>query len=312
MSDSLDNNVDTQIEVTPPADAVVANAEETSSPQTGQEDTELYVETEVDQQTATNENANPSESELHARWIKEKEKRKRKQQEIDDAAEREAEKDRRIAELEKAVGTITKGAPPSLESCDYDEEVYQKAVREYYSPTQSPVENKPEQKPQNNQSNPALDEAEFYLYQSEQELSKQLPDYEQNKSELVAKMKSQYGATDNTMIQFAMIAKQAGADIAKANVALNKNPTLLAELSQACSTGNQFAIADVLKKAAAKVQTRQRKPIDTQPEPSINSSGPIDNHAKSVDKARTDWVNAPAGEKMQKWKQYQAIKNANK
>ncbi|AUR85651.1 coil containing protein [Vibrio phage 1.079.O._10N.286.45.E9] len=309
MSD-LENIVDTEVKNDQPVEVVATDAEEVNQPQVNDtDDTELYVESEGDQEQPK---TNMSQEQAYAAFRKEKEKRQRKNEELEASQKREQELADRLARLESSVGTITKGAPPSLESCDYDEEVYQKAVREYYSPTQSTVENKPEQKPQDNQSNPALDEAEFYLYQSEQELSKQLPDYEQNKSELVAKMKSQYGATDSTMIQFAMIAKQAGADIAKANVALNKNPTLLAELSQACTTGNQFAIADVLKKAAAKVQTRQRNPIDTQPEPTINSSGPIDNHAKAVDKARTDWVNASGSDKMQKWKQYQAIKNTNK
>ncbi|AUR86842.1 coil containing protein [Vibrio phage 1.090.B._10N.286.48.F1] len=309
MSD-LENIVDTEVKNDQPVEVVATDTEEVNQPQVNDTDyTELYVESEGDQEQPK---TNMSQEQAYAAFRKEKEKRQRKNEELEASQKREQELADRLAKLESSVGSITKGAPPSLESCDYDEEAYQKAVREYYSPTQSPVENKPERKPQDNQSNPALDEAEFYLYQSEQELSKQLPDYEQNKSELVAKMKSQYGATDSTMIQFAMIAKQAGADIAKANVALNKNPTLLAELSQACITGNQFAIADVLKKAAAKVQTRQRNPIDTQPEPTINSSGPIDNHAKAVDKARTDWVNASGGDKMQKWKQYKAIKNSNK
>ena len=307
MSDSLENMVEAQNEVTQPVDAVVAEAEEISSPQTDDVETELYVETEGDHEQPK---TNMSQEQAYAAFRKEKEKRQRKNDELKAAQEREKELIDRLAKLESSVGTITKGAPPTLESCDYDEEVYQQKVRDYYSqPEAKQAEVKQEQQ---KQSNPALDEAEFYLYQSEQELSKQLPDYEQNKSELVEKMKSQYGATDSTMIQFAMIAKQAGADIAKANVALNKNPSLLAELSQACSTGNQFAIADVLKKAASKVQTRQRKPIDTQPEPTINSSGPIDNHAKAVDKARTEWVNASGSEKMQKWKAYQAVKNSNK
>ena len=93
------------------------------------------------------------------------------------------------------------------------------------------------------------------------------------------------------------------------NVALNKNPRLLAELSQACATGNQFAIADVLKKAAAKVQTRQRKPIDTQPEPSINSSGPIDNATKAVQKAKEQWMKSGSAADYQA---YQAAKKLTK
>lgn len=288
MSD-LDNMVDTEVKLDQPTEVVATDVEEVNQPQVNDtDDVELYVETEGDHEQPK---TNMSQEQAYAAFRKEKEKRQRKNDELEAAQKREKELIDRLAKLESSVGTITKGAPPTLESCDYDEAEFTKKVQEYYSQPQTKPEVKTEQ--QQNQSNPALDEAEFYLYQSEQELSKQLPDYEQNKSELIAKMKSQYGATDSTMTQFAMIAKQAGADIAKANVALNKNPSLLAELSQACTTGNQFAIAEVLKKAASKVQTRQRKPLDTQPEPTINSSGPIDNQVAKVEKLRKLWREDP-------------------
>lgn len=288
MSDSLENMADTQNEVTQPVDDVVSEAEATSSPQTGDEETELYVETEVDQQTATNDSNSQSEAEIHARWLKEREKRKRKNEELQREKDERERLERELNELKSTVGKITKGAPPTLESCDYDEDAYRQKMQDYYSPSES---KQPEvkQEQQQQQSNPELDQAEFYLYQSEQELSKQLPDYEQNKSELVEKIK-QFGGNDQTMIYLANIAKQAGVDIAKANVAMNKNPSLLMELNTAAQTNNQFAIADVLKKAASKVQTRQRKPIDTQPEPSINSSGPIDNKAAAIEKAQDKYA----------------------
>ena len=306
MSDSLENMADTKNEVDQPVDAVVAEAEATSSPQTGTEETELYVETEVDQQTATNDSNSQSEAELHARWLKEKEKRKRKNETIQQQDERIARLERENDELKSTVGKITKGAPPTLESCDYDEDVFNQRMRDYYS---QPEAKQPEVKQeQQQQSNPELDQAEFYLYQSEQELSKQLPDYEQNKSELVEKIK-QFGGNDQTMIYLANIAKQAGVDIAKANVAMNKNPSLLMELNTAAQSNNQFAIADVLKKAASKVQTRQRKPIDTQPEPSINSSGPIDNATKAVQKAKEQWMKSGSAADYQA---YQAAKKLTK
>ena len=224
MSDSLENMADTQNEVTKPVDAVVADAEEISSPQTDDVETELYVETEGDQDEQPK--TNMSQEQAYAAFRKEKEKRQRKNEELQAAQEREQALLDRLAKLEGTVGGITKGAPPTLESCDYDEDVFRDALRKYDSQPQQAVENKTEQKPQSNQGNPALDEAEFYLYQSEQELSKQLPDYEQNKSELVEKMKSQYGATDSTMLQFAMIAKQAGTDIAKAKRCIKQEPSL--------------------------------------------------------------------------------------
>ena len=287
MSDSLDNNVDAQNEVTQPVDAVVANAEEISSPQTDHEETELYVEAEGDQETAPNDNANPSEAELHARWVKEKEKRKRKNEELQLAETERKRLEDELNELKSTVGKLTKGKPPTLESCDYDEAAYQQQVKDYYS---QPEAKQPEVKQeQAQQHNPEMERAEFYLYQKEQELTKKLPGYDKEKSELLDKMK-QYGGNEQTMIYLANIAKQAGVDIAKANVAMNKNPNLLFELNSAAQTNNQFAIADVLKKAAGKVQTRQRKPIDTQPEPDIKSSGPIDNAAKAIESAKAKWM----------------------
>lgn len=285
MSDSLENMADTQNEVTQPVDAVVADAEEISSPQTDDVETELYVETEGDHEQPK---TNMSHEQAYAAFRSEKEKRQRKNEELQRERDERERLERELNELKGTVGKLTKGEPPTLESCDYDEALYQKKVQEYYSPSEA---KQPEvkQEQQQQQSNPELDQAEFYLYQSEQELSKQLPDYEQNKSELVEKIK-QFGGNDQTMIYLANIAKQAGVDIAKANVAMNKNPSLLMELNTAAQTNNQFAIADVLKKAASKVQTRQRKPIDTQPEPSINSSGPIDNNAATIKKAQDKYA----------------------
>ena len=302
MSDSLENMADTQNEVTQPVDAVVAETEEVSSPQTDDVETELYVETEGDHEQPK---TNMSQEQAYAAFRKEKEKRQRKNEELQREKDQRERLERELNELKGTVGKLTKGAPPTLESCDYDEDVFNQRIRDYYS---QPEAKQPEvkQEQQQQQSSPELDQAEFYLYQSEQELSKQLPDYEQNKSELVEKIK-QFGGNDQTMIYLANIAKQAGVDIAKANVAMNKIPSLLMELNTAAQSNNQFAIADVLKKAASKVQTRQRKPIDTQPEPSINSSGPIDNMANAVEKAKAAWI---ADGTVANYNAYKALKKA--
>jgi hypothetical protein len=302
MSD-LENMAEMQNEVTQPDNVVATESEEVNQPQVNDEDTELYIETEGDQEEPK---TNMSQEQAYAAFRKEKEKRQRKNEELQKEKEERERIQRELDELKSAVGSITKGAPPTLESCDYDEELYERKMQEYYAPAQAKPESqaKNEQQPVSNQAN---DMAEFYLYQKEQELSKQIPDYEQNKAELVEKMK-QFGGSEQTIVHLAGIANQAGVDIAKANIALNKVPGLLMELNQAAATGNQFQVAEVLKKAASKVQTRQRKPLDTQPEPSINSSGPIDNHDKAAQKARDAWVNASPSERMQKWNEYQAVK----
>ena len=308
MSDNLDNMADTQNEVTQPVDAVVADTEVNGSPQTDIENQEFYVEAEVDQAETTNSANQSNDVELHARWVKEKEKRKRKNEELEAEKTRNEKMQRELDELRGTVSEMKKGAPPTLESCDYDESVYQQRTREYYQPqaaVQQQQEQVSNQAPQQ-QSNPELEQAEFYLYKSEQELQNKLPDYAQNKSELVQKIK-QFGGNEQTVVFLANIAKQAGVDIAKANVALNKNPSLLVELNQV--GGNPFAVADVLKRAEAKVQLRQSKPINTQPEPTINSSGPIDNMAKAVENAKQAWM---TDNTIVSYNKYKALKKAAK
>ena len=309
MSDNLEHMAETQNEVTQPTEAVVADVEANGSPQTDIENQEFYVEAEADQEeTANSANQSNSDVELHARWVKEKEKRKRKNEELEAEKKRNEEMQRRLDELQGTVAEIKKGPPPTLESCDYNETVYQQKTREYFQPqaaVQQQQEQVSNQAPQQ-QSNSELEQAEFYLYKSEQELQNKLPDYAQNKSELVQKIK-QFGGNEQTVIALANIAKQAGVDIAKANVALNKNPSLLAEINQV--GGNPFAVADVLKRAEAKVQLRQSKPINTQPEPTINSSGPIDNMAKAVENAKQTWM---ADNTIESYNKYKALKKAAK
>ena len=215
---------------------------------------------------------------------------------------------RTIEKLQGTVAEIQKGAPPTLEACGYDDELLQQKMREYYQPQPAVTQQQEQVSNQvpRQQSNSELERAEFYLYKSEQELQNKLPDYAQNKSELVQKIK-QFGGNEQTVVFLANIAKQAGVDIAKANVALNKNPSLLAEINQVA--GNPFAVADVLKRAEAKVQLRQSKPINTQPEPTINSSGPIDNMAKAVENAKQVWM---ADNSIESYNKYKALKKAAK
>ena len=306
MSD-LENTSETQNETTQPAEVVATGAEEVNQPQVNDtDDVEFYVEEEGSQEQPKN---NMSQEQAYAAFRKEQDKRKRKQKEIDSKNNEINELKTQVSKLSETVGSITKGAPPTMESCGFDEDEFQTKTREYYAPTQSkPSET---EQPVVNQQNEVSDQAEFYLYQKEQELSKHIPTYEADKSELVGKFK-QYGGGEDTIQFMSQIAQQKGVDIAKAILAMNKTPSLVNDLVQAAQSNNQFAIADVIEKAASKVQTRQRKPIDTQPEPTINSSGPIDNTNKAIEKARSEWVNASAHEKLNKWNSYQAIKKQNK
>lgn len=303
MSD-LGNIANTEEETKQPVNVVATEAEEITQPQGDDGEVELYVETEGDQEQPK---TNMSREQAYAAFRKEKEKRQRKNEELEASKKREQELAERIAKLESSIGSIKKGAPPTLESFDYDEDKYAQAVKEYYAPSQpEKAEAKQEIANESNQSPVLNDEAEFYLYEKEQELIKQIPDYESDKAQLVEKFK-QFGGGEHNLNEMAQIANQTGVDIAKANLAFNRNPALLNKLVNAYPRG-PFAVADVLKEAESKVQTRQRKPIDTQPEPNINSSGPIDNKASAIAKAREAWMNAEPQHQARLWKEYQAAK----
>ena len=285
MSDSLENMAEMQNEVTQPVDVVVTDTEETSSPQTGDEEMELYIEAEGDQ--SEEPKTNMSQEQAYAAFRKEKEKRQRKNEELEAAANREKELLDRLAKLEGTVGGIAKGAPPTLESCDWDEQLFAQKMQEYYAPkseSQKPVE---QQKPSAQQH--SNDEDDFYLYQKEQELSKSIPTYEQEKAGLIEQFKH-YGGNEQNIAHLTSIGRQRGVDVAKAFVGLNKNPSLVRELSEAYATQNPFALADVLAKAEKKVHLQARKPLDTQPEPTIPNGGRIDNLQAAVEKAKDAWI----------------------
>ena len=290
-----------------PGEAVVAEPEEVTPPQGDDSELELYVETEGDQIEPNK--TNMSREQAYAAFRKEKEKRQRKNEELEASKRREEELIARLAALEGTVTSIKKGPPPTLESCDYDEAKFQEMAAAYYqnqsssaqAPTTSPASDVPKQ------NAPIIDdEAEFYLYEKEQDLKQHFPDYETDKSQLVEKLQ-QYGGGQHSLNEMANIANQRGLDIARAVLAMNRNPILVDQLVRAYSRG-PFAVEEVLKRAESKIQTRQRKPLNSQPEPSINNSGPIDNKSATVAKARQAWVDAEPHDQPQRWREYQAAK----
>lgn len=296
------NTHDAQNEAAKPNDAVVADLEITEDkPQSeASEPQEFYVDEEADQEQAKH---GMTQAQSYAAFQKEKEKRKKKQLEIDKGNNERAAMQATIDELQATVGKITKGAPPTLESCDYDEGQFSQKMQEYYSNPSKPATQeaaKPEapNKVQN-------DEAEYNLYQQEQALTKDLPDYEEAKTSFMNTVKTKYGVADPsvTVAMIADISKQTNIDAAKVIYAMNKIPSLIDELN---SCTNPFAMAKVLEKAATKVKSRVKAPITTQPEPDIQNSGPIDNSAGTIDKLYKAWQEKPT---LANHKRYIAAKN---
>ena len=278
-------NMSEVIEDKPKAvEGVVPDTDNTIPPNDSEEGELTFIEDEGEPNETPKENDQLMKQ--RAAFAKSKQKQ-REEKEKREAAEREARELReRLERLEASQADIQKGKPPTLASCDYDEETYETKVREYYS--QPAKKDEPKATP-NQEKFKADDESEFYHYQKANDLRSKLPNYD----ELEGKAKKnfeKFGNPDIVINNISRIAMQKGVDVAKAIAAFGMSESMVDELAKAASTGNQFAIADVIDKAAKRIQPRTSKKIDTQPEPTINSSGPIDNSAKAVEKARQAWI----------------------
>lgn len=298
------NTPEIKEEVAQPDETVVVDSEATkATPQAeATEETELYIEEEADQEQAKH---GMSQSQSYAAFQKEKEKRKKKQLEIDEGKTERAAMQATIDKLQETVGKITKGAVPTLESCDFDESQYAVKMQEYYSTPGKPAQQEvAAPQAQNNVQN---DEAEFNLYQQEQALTKELPDYEEAKASFMSTVKTKYDVADPSKVVdwISNVANQAGIDAAKAIFAMNKFPSLIDELNT-CGN-NQFAVAKVLEKASNKVKSRVKVPITTQPEPEINNTGPIDNSSGTVAKLYKAWQENSS---LDNYKRYMTAKNS--
>ncbi|MAO21786.1 MAG: hypothetical protein CMJ25_13645 [Phycisphaerae bacterium] len=278
----------TKEEVVQPVEVVETKAEVTeANPQAEAiEQEELYVdEDEGDQEKPT---TGMTQAQAYAAFQKEKRKRKDKQEQIDkDTVEKENLR-KELLDLKAQVGNITRGEMPDPYDFDNKEDHY-KALKEWEGAAPQTA-SKNEAEPQQDSAD---DEAEFYLYQKEQELTKALPDYQKSKDALLQVFKDDGMTNPKAAMNFlSNIAQQKGVDIAKAVMTMERIPSLLEDIKQAGN--NHFMIGDILEKAANKVKTRTKKPINTQPEPEINSTGAIDGGNEAVNKLRQQWVANPS------------------
>jgi len=297
----MDSGTETPIkeEVVQPVEVVETETETTeANPQAeATEQEELYIdEDEGDQQKPIG----MTQEQSYAAFQKEKRKRKEKQEQIDkDKLEKESLR-KELADLKAQVGDMTRGEMPDPYDFDNKEDHY-KALKEWEGNAAPKAK---EAKPVEQQSS-AEDEAEFYLYQKEQELTKQLPEYQASKDSLLKIIKDDgFDNPKGVMLILSNIAQQKGVDIAKAVMTMERIPSLFEDIKRAGN--NQFMIGDILEKAASKVKTRTKKPINTQPEPEINSTGAIDGGNEAVNKLRQKWVANPSTQN------YNTYQNAKK
>lgn len=285
----------TDIDIQPESPVEGGSEELEASPQADNtEDQELYVDDEPD-----TTKSNMSQEQAYAAFRKEQEKRKKKNQQLQTEREEKQRIQRELDELKKTVGSMQKGAPPTLESCDFDEALFQQKTREYYAnPEPSPAA--PEQAPQ--AQTKVNDEAQFYLYQKEQDIMKVMPSYADAKESVRNHLTSHDEIQDADLAFEFMsdIARQKGVDVAKAIVAIDKRPSIIGELLRAGS--NQILIADILEQAAGRVKTRSKKQIDSEPVPKVTNRGPIDHSAAKIQKLREAWVKNPNSRNYQAYK----------
>ena len=258
-------------EIEQPTESVADEVEKTEEQQQSEakEEIEVYVEESDDQE----DSHKMSQQQAYAAFQKEKEKRKRKNAELEEARIARERLERELNELKETVGTIARGNRPDPYDFDSTDDFYA-ALEKWQGADKKSPEKEPE--PTQPKGNP---EAEFYLFQKERELTKLLPDYEQSKSELAEKIKSEYGADPEVVFaSLSSIAMQGETDIAKAFFAMNKYPSIITDLNAATDSEgrpNQIKWAKILESAANRVKTRTTKPVDAQPEPEITNTGAV-------------------------------------
>lgn len=270
-----------------PSDPVAGNDEATEGkpqPKTIG-DSDFYID-EGNQEEEPKTNMTHEQS--YAAFRKEQEKRKKKAAELKKREEENQLLKNEMEQLKKQVNNLSRGEMPDPYDFD-DKHAYYKALKEWEGSGSSQKQgDNPAQTQQKTQQRD--DNADFYLYQKEQDLINSIPDYEKSKNSVINSMSEKYGVNDveSVINSLSSIAMQSNVDIAKAFLAMDKIPSLIEELDR--NATNPFAVSKILEKAASKVKTRNHKSIETKPEPQINNTGPVDNVNAEVDKLRKEWV----------------------
>lgn len=277
----LENMLEATENTDQPDATVVEASEETTPPQGGDIEAFEYVEGEDDQVEKSNDDALMKQ---RAAFAKSKQKARDEKEKREKAEKESRELRERLEKLESQQASIQKGSPPTYESCDYDEELYQQKTREYY--LNEKKEDIKDDKPKASASSPVLnEESEFYHFQKANDLREKLSNYDDLESKAKNRFSDMGLNADVVVNEISTIAMHKGLDVAKAIASFGMNQNLVDELKKAAATGNQFAIADVIEKASNKIKPRSNKKIDSRPEHGITSSGPIDNKEAAIKKA---------------------------
>lgn len=201
----------------------------------------------------------------------------------------------------------SKANKPTLESCDYDEDLFDKKLSEYYQSLSSTSKSESDS---NKSATKNVDpEIEIKSSRQEDEIRKKLPAYDDIKVDLAMKFANDGVDPDAVLADIQMICHHAGIDSAKAVIGLAKVPNAYDKLKEIA--GNPVAVSSFLGKVTNQVKIAQAKKVDSVPEPEINSSGAIDNTAAGVEKLRKAWLENSTSENYRKYQQAKAKLKVN-
>lgn len=271
-------DIDVTNELEKPTSPVAGIAEEGGKPQTADDESKFVIDIDGDQETAEfDENEFKKQRAMAA---------KRKKQ-LEEAKEREAERDKRIAELEAKLAQVTAPKKPSLADYDYDEDKFADAMAEYVK-SQSQV-TAPSHKQEQEQETDVGDDYELNLIRakSESKVKSVYPSYEQDLQEFEKVISDNGGNPEVAKNAIAAMAREADLDYARVMLGLAKFPNLY---QKAISAKSQLQLAKVLEEAQNNIVLRANKRVESTPEPKIKSSGAVDVVSAEVAKLRQAWL----------------------
>lgn len=305
----LDNMPDTKLDASQPAGGLAAAAEAIDGDANATDTDEPGFEIEGE---GGHESPNEDVELLRrkAAFAKQKQKAKEaKAREEQERIKREA-LELELAELKQQVGQLRVGPKPTLASCDYDDATYERKLSEWFASGGNKQHQK--QEPTNQQHaayEPDLD-VEFEHDESVAAIKKAgVSDYDDKSAALDGAI-AELGMNPSVIRgQLRQLCSLADIDSGKAEYMLGRNPSVVAELASAKS---QPQLKRILKREADKLKLRQKQKIDTKPEVSIQSSGPVGSLDKQVQKARLAWQSAEPHNQAAAWQEYQRVKKQSK
>jgi len=297
------NMTETLGEANQPDDVVVTDSEATEvTPQAEDtEELELVVEVEDDQQQQKSKMS--LEQERAAKW-EERQKRKKKEKERQAEKERADRLEQELNQLKEQVNLSSRGNRPDPDDYGTTEEFYQ-AFDEWQAKGKTPVKEEVKQEPM---TEILSEDQEWHLYNSEEEIKKVIPSYDDVRVEVEQKLSEAFNTSGKTVFeQIAQFAHTYDVDPAKVAVGLQKMPSKIKDLVKHSSNAAQ--IGRILRDVEGRVVVQKKRKIDSKPEPETGGGGQVNNANAQIEKAKQEWQSAaPGAPQIRAWQKYQAIK----